>query len=1043
MPGEATTVVDPVLRVLVVGDSRRIDAVMDALSTQFDSVSLVRERTSSNAIARLESVDVHCAVCAFDGSDGRSTVDRLRERDESLPIVAIADEHAAERAIESGATDVVTPDEPDPVVAARVRSAAERERYRLAAESSASEYRSILEGSNAVVWVLDAEGEITYASPAVESRFGVTTDELEGRRPTWLVHPDDRDDVGHALETISSGPFGATERVTVRLRHADETWRVTDLCAVNRLEDPLVSGVVVTVTSTSPDRLPADDARESLNRLDDALFALGPQWELRYANDAATALLDGEPKPGTVVWDVLPETVRPTVAERLQEARTTESAVAFETAHPDLEGPLRIRAFPSDRGVTVYAHESTEAEESGATTDRDRLALLESVVDALEDGIVVLEGSAIALANATLFELTGADTLVGRGVEDLFDDELAAAVRERGRSSVVRWMDPIPGDLVVGDRRPVDVFVAPIPDDDRTLCIVRDRRRSSAGALSALEEAVASIRDADSRSTVRQTVADTALELTGAEFAGFYLVDEAALRPAAVATRDPSSTDLPSVDRSVVPVESIRDGGASIHDRRPLESFLSRSGVRAEQIVTVPVGDGVLFATSTEPLAFDPVDLGPLETLAGIAAVALDELERASRERERRRETAALETALDRLRQLRSIERELLRATTREGIDRRLCEGLASLELDDGSVELAWVGDAARGGETIRPRELAGDGETYLESVSISRDPSVGDPTGRTAATVEPTLVEAIADGTDEPWRERALEQGFRSALSVPLVLDDFLYGTLTVYANEPNAFDERSRRAIEHLAAVGASVIGAIETRTALLSDDVTELELVIRDESEPLSSVATRLDRPLEVRSVVPRSSGGSVVFATVAAGDPESIADALAGVEVVESVRPVGERADDTLVELVLEESSIATAVADHGGVVRTLTPTDDRVRLVLELSGTVDVRSFVRMLERRYPSTELVARRERERSFEDEHTFGAALQERLSERQRWTLEAAYYGGFFEWPRESTGEEIADSLDVSQPTFSRHVRIAQRKLFSLLFEEFDAFE
>ncbi|MFC4438060.1 MULTISPECIES: bacterio-opsin activator domain-containing protein [Natrialbaceae] len=1046
MLNESTAVVDPPLRVLVVGDSRRIDAVMDALATQFDSVSVFRERTPSSALARLEAVDVHCAVCAFDESDGESTVGRVRSRAESLPVVAVVDEHAAEGALESGATDVVTPDDPASVVAARVRTAAERERYRLAAESSVSKYRSILEGSNAPVWVVDAEGEITYASPAVESRLGVTTDELERRGTTRLVHPDDRDDAQDVLETVSSGPFGASERVTIRLRRADETWRVTDLHAVNRLEDPQVAGVVVTVTSTVPDRSPADDVRESLDRLEEPLFALGPRWELRYANDAATELFDGEPRPGTVVWDVLPETVRSTFAERLRETRTTDSPVVFETAHPKPERPLRVRAIPSERGIIVHARESVESDgpgETGATADRDRLALLESVVDALEDGILVLEDSTVTLANATSFELTGADALVGRGVDELFDDELAAAIRERGQSSVVRWMDPIPGNLVLGERRPVDVFVAPIPGDGRTLCVVRDRRRSPAGALSELEEAVASIRDADSRSNVRQTVADTALELTGAEFAGFYLVDEAALRPAAVATRDPSSTDLPSVDRSIVPLESIRDDGASIHDRRPLESFLSRSGVRAEQIVTVPVGANVLFATSTEPLAFDPIDLGPLETLAGIAAVALDELEYASLERERRRECASLEAALDRLRQLRSTERELLRATTREGIDRRLCEGVASLELDGGSVELAWIGDAASGGETIRSREAVGRGEAYLESVSISRDPSAGDPAGRTSATLETTVVEAIARGTDEPWRERALEQGFRSALSVPLVLDDFLYGTLTVYADEPNAFDERTRRAIEHLAAVGASAIGAIETRTALLSDDVTELELVLRDETEPLSSVAARLDRTLEVRSVVPRSSGGSVVFATVTADDPETIADALSGLEVVESVRPVGERADDALVELVLAESSIAAAVADHGGVVRSLTPTDDRVRLVAELSGTVDVRSFVRMLERRYPSTELVARRERERSPDDEHTFGAALRERLSERQRRTLEAAYYGGFFEWPRESTGEEIADSLDVSQPTFSRHVRIAQGKLFSLLFEEFDGLE
>jgi len=65
----------------------------------------------------------------------------------------------------------------------------------------------------------------------------------------------------------------------------------------------------------------------------------------------------------------------------------------------------------------------------------------------------------------------------------------------------------------------------------------------------------------------------------------------------------------------------------------------------------------------------------------------------------------------------------------------------------------------------------------------------------------------------------------------------------------------------------------------------------------------------------------------------------------------------------------------------------------------------------------------------------------LSQHLSERQRRTLEAAYYGGFFEWPREHTGEEVAESIGISQPTFSRHLRLFQRKLFELLFDELEA--
>ena len=50
----------------------------------------------------------------------------------------------------------------------------------------------------------------------------------------------------------------------------------------------------------------------------------------------------------------------------------------------------------------------------------------------------------------------------------------------------------------------------------------------------------------------------------------------------------------------------------------------------------------------------------------------------------------------------------------------------------------------------------------------------------------------------------------------------------------------------------------------------------------------------------------------------------------------------------------------------------------------------------------------------------------------------IQTAYYSGFFESPRESTGEEVAETLGISPPAFYQHSRTVQRKLFSTLFDE-----
>jgi predicted DNA binding protein len=57
--------------------------------------------------------------------------------------------------------------------------------------------------------------------------------------------------------------------------------------------------------------------------------------------------------------------------------------------------------------------------------------------------------------------------------------------------------------------------------------------------------------------------------------------------------------------------------------------------------------------------------------------------------------------------------------------------------------------------------------------------------------------------------------------------------------------------------------------------------------------------------------------------------------------------------------------------------------------------------------------------------------------LTDRQHAALRAAYFGGYFDWPRGSTAEEVADAMGVSSPTLHNHLRKGQRELLRVLFE------
>jgi len=57
------------------------------------------------------------------------------------------------------------------------------------------------------------------------------------------------------------------------------------------------------------------------------------------------------------------------------------------------------------------------------------------------------------------------------------------------------------------------------------------------------------------------------------------------------------------------------------------------------------------------------------------------------------------------------------------------------------------------------------------------------------------------------------------------------------------------------------------------------------------------------------------------------------------------------------------------------------------------------------------------------------------DRLTDRQREVLEAAFRAGYYDWPRGSTAEELADSLELTGPTLHGHLRKAERTVLAWL--------
>lgn len=216
-----------------------------------------------------------------------------------------------------------------------------------------------------------------------------------------------------------------------------------------------------------------------------------------------------------------------------------------------------------------------------------------------------------------------------------------------------------------------------------------------------------------------------------------------------------------------------------------------------------------------------------------------------------------------------------------------------------------------------------------------------------------------------------------------------------------------------------------------------VTELEFVFEADGFALGRAATAAGTGLEVKLFVPRSDGTVLAFV-----EPErrvkSLVDHLETEPRIHQVRRLEREDAGPLVELVMDGHPVTT-LADRGVVVTRVAAASGQGRVVADVPPPVEVSPVIAAFTLAHPSVRLVGKREVDRRVPQlgQSQFVTRVLTRFTARQLAALRTAYEHGYFEWPRDHKAAEVADELGVSTPTFSQHIRAAERKLTELLFE------
>ena len=278
-----------------------------------------------------------------------------------------------------------------------------------------------------------------------------------------------------------------------------------------------------------------------------------------------------------------------------------------------------------------------------------------------------------------------------------------------------------------------------------------------------------------------------------------------------------------------------------------------------------------------------------------------------------------------------------------------------------------------------------------------------------------------------------------RPAVAVPVAYHDATYATLCVAGDRPTMAD---RRAVTAIARTAGRALTSFRWRDLLHSDAVTEVAFRVDDRTAFLARLSADLDCRVELAATV-AVEDALRCYLDVTGADAHAVADVVEASSDASDLGLVEAREDGCAVSVLVAGESAVHALTEHGATVRTATADDGRVRVVADVPDGTDVRPVAAGLREHFSGARLTSKESTVRPPDTAAGLREDVTDRLTDRQHAALSAAYHGGYFDWPRGSTAEEVADAMDVSSPTFHNHLRKAQRELLDALFEDGDAGE